>query len=459
MKNQTRDLTKGTPWKQIVIFSLPLIVSFLFQNLYNVADSIIVGNLLGDKSLAAVSSSGSFIFLFTSFFLGLAMGCGSLIGKYFGEKNEEKLHKSIHSAVAIGLICSVILTLVAELLSPLLLKLMGTPDTVINESVSYFRAYFIGGIGLVMYAMLNSILHAVGNSRRGLYYLIFASLLNIGLDLILVKPLGVFGAGLGSSISQICSATLAFLFLIKKGTIYQVKVKEIRFYKGVTKQMVTLGIPSGIQNSVIAIANVFVQSFINSFGDVAMAGCGSHARIEGFAFVPINGFTGAITNFVSQNLGAKEFERAKKGARFGIITSVIIAELIGVIDFVFAPQLISLFTSTPECIEIGAKQARTVALFYCLLSYSHCVSAVCRGGGKPVVPMLVMLIDWCLIRVTYISIAMSINHEIQLLFWAYPITWAISSIFYVFYYYLSDWVHGFEKRDLKLLEQENKSAR
>ena len=422
MKNQTRDLTKGTPWKQIVIFSLPLIVSFLFQNLYNVADSIIVGNLLGDSSLAAVSSSGSFIFLFTSFFLGLALGCGTLIGKYFGEKNQENLHKSIHSAVAIGLVCSIILTLVAELLSPLLLELMDTPASVINESISYFRGYFIGGIGLVMYAMLNSILHAVGNSRRGLYYLIFASLLNIGLDFILVKPLGVFGAGLGSSISQICSATLAFLFLIKKGTVYQISIKEIRLHKGVTKRMIYLGIPSGIQNSVIAIANVFVQSFINSFGDIAMAGCGSHARIEGFAFIPINGFTGAITNFVSQNLGAKEYERAKKGA-------------------------------TKECIEIGAEQARTVSLFYCLLSYSHCVSAVCRGGGKPVIPMLVMLIAWCIIRVTYISIAMSIDHNILFLFWAYPITWAISSVFYIFYYYLSDWVHGFEKKTLKLQEQ------
>ena len=454
MKNQTRDLTKGTPWKQIVIFSLPLIVSFLFQNLYNVADSIIVGNLLGDKSLAAVSSSGSFIFLFTSFFLGVALGCGSLIGKYFGEKNEENLKKSIHSAVAIGLLCSVILTLIAELLYPLLLELMGTPDTVINESISYFRGYFIGGIGLVMYAILNSILHAVGNSRRGLYYLIFASLLNIGLDFVFIKPLGVFGAGLGSAISQISAATLAFLFLIKKGTIYQVKIKEIKFYKDVTKKMVYLGIPSGIQNSVIAIANVFVQSFINSFGDIAMAGCGSHARIEGFAFIPINGFTGAISNFVSQNLGAKEYERAKKGARFGIITSVIIAEIIGLIDFLLAPQLIGLFTSTQECIEIGVKQARTVALFYCLLSYSHCVSAVCRGGGKPVIPMLVMLIDWCVIRVTFISVAMHFNHNIRFLFWAYPLTWAISSIFYIFYYYFSDWVHGFEKRQLRNMKDE-----
>ena len=453
MSKQTRDLTIGKPSTQIIIFSLPLILSFIFQNLYNVADSIIVGNILGDNSLAAVSSSGSFIFLFTSFFLGLALGCGSLIGKYFGEKNQEKLHESIHSAVAIGLIGSALLTVLAECFSPLLLRLMGTPDEVINESISYFRAYFIGGIGLVMYAMFNSILQAVGNSRRGLYYLMIASGLNVILDLIMVKPLGVFGAGLASSISQIVSALLAFLFLIKKGTPYQLEVRKIRLCKEVTSKMIVLGVPSGIQNSVIAIANICVQSFINSFGASAMAGCGSYAKIEGFAFVPINAFTGAISNFVSQNLGAKEYERAKQGARFGIITSIVIAEIIGLLEYILAPNLIGLFTKTEECIAIGVEQIRTISLFYCLLSYSHCVSAVCRGGGKPMVPMLVMLIVWCVIRVIYINIAMNINHDIHLLFWAYPITWTISSIFYVFYYYLSDWVHGFEnKKERQILQ-------
>lgn len=449
MTNQTTDLTVGAPWKRIVAFSIPLAISFLFQNLYNIADSIIVGNLLGDESLAAVSSSGSFIFLFTSFFLGLALGCGTLIGKYFGEKNQEKLQESIHSAMAIAIVSGILLTVIAETCSPLLLRLMGTPENVIGESISYFRAFFIGSIGSVVYAMLNSILHAVGNSRRGLYYLIIASIVNIVLDLILIKPLGVFGAGLGSSIAHILSAVLCFLFLIKKGTIYQIKIKKIRFYNGVTQKMISLGVPSGIQNSVIGIANVCVQSFINSFGSEVMAGCGSYSRIEGFAFVPINAFTGSITNFISQNLGAKEYERAKKGARFGILTSIIIAEIIGILQYALAPQLIGLFTSNPVCIQTGVEQLRTISLFYFLLSYSHCISSVCRGGGKPVIPMLVMLLDWCLIRVIYINIAMNINHDIHLLFWAYPITWTISSIFYLFYYYLSDWVHGFENKKSK----------
>jgi len=450
MGSQTRDLTKGKPWKQIVLFSLPLIISLTFQNLYNVVDSIIVGNMLGDQPLAAVSSSGNFIFLFTSFFFGLAMGASALIGKYFGEKNQEKLTESIHTAAAIGLVGAVILTTLAETMSPLILKWMGTPDNVINESISYFRAYFIGGVGLVMYSMLNGILQAVGNSRRGLYYLIISSILNTGLDLLFIGPfnMGVFGAGLATAISQMVSATLAFLFLIRKGTVFQLEVKKIHFYKSVTKKMVMLGVPSGIQNSVIAIANVCVQSFINSFGDYAMAGCGAYSKLEGFAFIPINSFTSAISNFISQNLGAKEYDRAKKGARFGIIASLVLSESIGVILYFTAPYLIRIFTQTEECIEYGVKDARTLSLFFFLLAYSHCVSSVCRGGGKPTIPMLVMLIDWCGIRVLYINIIMRVNHDIQFLFWAYPITWSISSIFYFFYYYFSDWVHGFDDKQI-----------
>jgi len=443
----SRDLTKGKPWKEIVIFSFPLLISLTFTQLYSVVDSLIAGNMLGDVSLAAVSSSGNLIFLFVSFFFGLSLGCQALIGKFFGEKNETMLSKCIHTAVAIGLAASLLLTLFAELLSPVLLKLMGTPENVINESITYFRAYFIGSIGIVMFSMLNAILQAIGNSRRGLYYLIFSSMMNVGLDFLFMGPckMGVFGAGLASAISQILSAILAFIYLSKKGTIYQISIKKIRFNSGVTNKMLKLGIPSGIQNSVIAVANVCVQSFINSFGEAAMAGCGSYSKLEGFAFIPINAFTSAISNFISQNLGAKEYDRAKKGAKFGIICSLIIAETIGVILFFFSPYLLRMFTQTNEVIEYGVEYAKTLSLFFFLLAYSHCISAVCRGGGKPTIPMLVMLLDWCVLRVTYINIAMNINHDIHLLFWAYPITWTISSVFYVFYYNFSDWVHGFDQ--------------
>ena len=197
------------------------------------------------------------------------------------------------------------------------------------------------------------------------------------------------------------------------------------------------------------LANVFVQSNINTFGNDAMAGCGTYSKLEGFAFLPVTCFTMALTTFVGQNLGAKQYELAKKGSRFGIICSVVLAEIIGIILFIFMPYLAKLFTDDPEVIAISVKQARTITLFYFLLAFSHCVAAILRGAGKAIIPMLIMLVVWCVIRVAYISIALSFIHEIRLVFIAYPLTWGISSIIYLFYYIFGDWVHGFEKKTNK----------
>ena len=214
-------------------------------------------------------------------------------------------------------------------------------------------------------------------------------------------------------------------------------------------EIIHYGLPSGIQNSVIAIANVIVQTNINSFGKIATAGYGTYSKIEGFGFLPINSFTMALTTYTGQNLGAKEYDRAKKGSRFGILTTMIIAELIGALIFLFAPQLIGMFSDDVDVIAFGVQQARTESFFFFLLAFSHAVAAVCRGAGKAFVPMFVMLSVWCVLRIIYITIAMHYIHDIQVVYWAYPLTWSISSVIYLLYYRFSDWVHGFEKRSSK----------
>ena len=449
MKTTYKDMTKGSIYKVIILFAIPLFLSNLFQQLYNAIDSLIVGNFLGKNPLAAVSSSGNLIFLFTSFFIGTSSGMSVLIAKYFGEKNYNDLKKAIHTGIAFGLVCSILLTIIGVLLAPVMLKLMKTDPAVLPESIKYFQWYFAGSIGMVMYNIFNGILNALGNSKRSLYYLIFSSLLNVVLDLLLIGvfKMGVEGAAIATAISQIISAILCLSFLTKKGTIYQVTIKDIKFDKKIFRLIIKYGIPAGIQNSVIALANVFVQSNINTFGNNAMAGCGTYSKLEGFAFLPVTCFTMAITTFVGQNLGAKQYDRAKKGSRFGIICSVTLAEIIGILMALFMPYLAKLFNDDPEVIKIATTQARTICMFYFLLAFSHCIAAVCRGAGKAVVPMAIMLIVWCVIRVAYIEIAMSINHNIQLIFIAYPLTWGISSIIYFFYYLFSDWVHGFEKKN------------
>lgn len=296
-------------------------------------------------------------------------------------------------------------------------------------------------------------MNAVGDSRRPLFYLIFSSVLNILLDLLFVAVFrwGVWSAAVATVISQAASVVLCCFQLMKKGQIYSVSLRKIRFHKDMLVEIIRYGLPSGIQNSVIGFANVIVQTQINSFGKFATAGYGVHAKIEGFAFLPITSFNMATTTFISQNLGAREFDRAKKGARFGILAATVAAEVIGVLNYVFAPALVGFFDSTPEVLELGVRQARTVALFYCLLAFSHAIAAICRGAGKAFVPMTIMLSVWCVFRIAYIETVVHIFHDIGYIYWAYPITWGISSIIYMIYYKHSDWVHGFEHEPKSLL--------
>lgn len=446
-----RDLTVGNPYSLIVRFALPLLLSQVFQQLYNTADSLIVGHFLGTEALAAVSSSGSVIFLFTSFFDGTAMGAGVIISRYFGAGDDDRASRAIHTNLAFGIASGMFLTIGGVLFTPTLLAWLNTDPDVMPEAVEYFRYYFCGALALILYNVCRGIMSALGDSKRPLYYLIFSSVLNVLLDLLLVGLLGfgVWAAAVATVVSQVASVVLCLIHLMRRADAFRVCPRKIRFHLDMLGEIVRYGLPSGVQNSVIALANVIVLSQINSFGKFATAAFGSHAKIEGFTFMPIISFNMAITTFIGQNLGAKQYDRAKKGARFGIGTAILLAELIGLIYYVLAPILIGVFDSTPEVIAMGVQQARTAALFYFLLAFSHSIAAVCRGAGRAVVPMLVMLSIWCVLRIAYIQFVMQFFGKIEYIYWAYPITWAISSIIYLIYYLCSDWVHGFEKKQKK----------
>ena len=443
----TTDMTKGNPYWVMTKFALPVLLSQAFQQLYNTADSLIVGKFLGTDALAAVSSSGTLIFLLVSFFTGLSMGSGTVISRYFGAGNDEKVSRAVHTNIAFSIASGLFLTIVGVLFTPTILVWMKTDAEVLHDAIEYFRYYFLGSLALVMYNNCRGILNAVGDSKRPLYYLIVSSVLNVILDLFFVGVFkwGVWSVALATVISQMASVVLCLIYLMKKGNVFTVELKKIRFHGDMLFETVKYGFPAGVQNSVIAFANVIVQSQINSFGKLATAAYGTHAKIEGFAFMPIMSFAMAISTFISQNLGAKEYERAKKGAKFGIIVSVIMAEIVGVICYIFSPQMIGFFDKNPGVIDFGVLQAHTVTLFYFLLAYSHAVAAVCRGAGKVFVPMTVMLLVWCVIRIIYIALVVHFFDDIKYIYPAYPMTWAISSIIYFIYYNCSNWVYGFEK--------------
>lgn len=450
MNNKGTKLLEGPIWKGIVSFAIPLFLGNLFQQLYNTVDSLIVGNFLGSDALAAVSSSGSLIFLLVGFFNGIAMGAGVVISKYFGAKDYENLKKAVHTDVAFGLAAGVILTVIGMLLAPQILVLMGTPKTVLPNSIVYFRTYFAGSLAFVMYNIVMGILQAVGDSKHPLYYLILSSVVNVALDLLFVGVfhLGVGAAAAATAISQAASAFLCFIRLVRTKDVYQVNIREIRFHPHILKQIIHIGLPSGLQNSLISIGNIVVQTNINKFGVMAVAACGVYSKIEGFAFLPITCFAMSLTTFIGQNLGARQYDRAKKGARFAIVCSVSLAELVGVIVFFLMPYFAAAFDNTPEVVAIATRQAHTEALFFFLLSFSHCIAGIMRGAGKSTVPMFTMLASWCMIRITYITITVHFIPKIQVIFWAYPLTWSISSVIFLIYFLKADWIHAFEKKQI-----------
>lgn len=447
VNRNTDIMTEGSIAGKMIRFAVPLFIGNLFQQLYNTADALIVGNLLGNNALAAVTGTGNLVYLLVSFFGGLSAGAGVVISRYCGSRETDKMRSAIHTNLAVSLVFSALLTVIGTTLTPTMLRWMGTPADVMDRSVMYVRIYFAGGLGLVMYNSCRGIMQAVGDSRHPLEYLILSSVINVVLDLLLIGLLrmDVDGAALATVISQLVSVVLCMTRLVRTPEEYRIRFRELGFDREMLRLTLAYGLPSGLQNSVIGIANVVVQSNINAFGTMAMSGCGAYSKIEGFAFLPITSFTIALTTFVGQNLGAKAYDRAKKGAKFGLICSLLLAELIGGVIYLTAPLLIRMFTDEPEAIAFGVEKSRICALFYFLLAASHGLSAILRGAGKAVVPMAAMLSFWCVVRVLFLQIMVPIFHSIAVVNWVYPLTWLLSTIFLSVYYFRADWIHSFER--------------
>ena len=436
-------MTEGSIWKHLIRFAIPLFLGNLFQQLYNVADSVVVGNFCGDEALAAVSSSGSLCHLLIGFFQGVFMGASVIISRRYGARDSEGVDTAIHTTVVFSLIAGTILTVLGICFTPLILQWMGTPESVMPSSVLYFRIYCAGLLSQVLYNTSNGIFQALGDSRHPLYYLIISSVTNVVLDLLFVAVLGmgVAGAALTTVLSQCLSAALGFLHLCSGRFLVTISLRRLKAHPATLKNVISLGLPSGVQNSMISIANVVVQSNINAFGDIAMAGCGSYSKVEGFVFLPIISLTMALTTFISQNLGACRLDRAKSGAKTGILMSVVVAQLVGIAYFLLAPRLIGLFSQSPDVIAYGVRQARVEALFYGLLAFAHSTAAVLRGAGRPMIPMAIMLGIWCILRIGYITAMVHLFRVITVVFTAYPVTWGLSCILFAYFLKRGDWLH------------------
>ena len=442
-QKKTLLMTEGSIWKSILLFSVPLILGNLLQQLYNTADSIIVGNFLGSNALAAVGSSGSPIYLLIGFSQGIAVGAGVVVAQYLGAKDRKDAQDAIHTSLAIAVILGILLTIGGILFSRSLLVWMNTPDEVLTDAVTYMQIYFGGVLFSVVYNMAAGILNAAGNSQRSLIYLGFASVTNIILDLLFIAVfrMGVEGAAIATDLSQLVSCVLSLAFLSRVKADYQVTLRNIKVHPKMASRIVRIGLPTGIQNMVISFSNVLVQSSVNGYGAAAMAGFAAYMKIDGFNILPVTSFSMAATTFVGQNYGAGKIDRVKKGMWVTLAMGVIYTLIAGGLLLAFQNPIMRLFTSDDSVVEFGVTAMHYFCPFYFLLAILHGLAGAVRGTGKSVPPMVVLLVSLCLFRVVWIQFILPMFHSIDGVFVLYPVSWAFGAVLMVLYAWKGKWLH------------------
>lgn len=431
------DITEGVIWKQLLLFALPLLVSNFLQQLYNTAASVIVGKFVGDNALAAVGSTGSLTSMIIGLFIGIATGAGVVIAQYYGARDFDNLQNSIHTAVALSIISGVFLMIIGIITTPLLLRIMKSPESVIDMSVTYLRIYFIGILPSMVYNIGSGILRAVGDSKRPLYYLLVGSVVNIGLELlfIVVFKWGVAGAAWATNIAQTVSAILVLINLIKSNDIYKVYITKIRIHLNMLKRIIKIGIPTGMQSVLISLSNVIIQSKINTFGPSAMAAASAMSKIDGFLYMLITAFALAITTFVGQNMGAEKYQRIRKGIKICMFMVIGAAAVLSFILILSRKFLFGVFTESEVVFEYGMKMFFILVPLYPIFSFTEVLSGAIRGTGRSFIPMVITLVGICTLRILWIMIvANNWLNSIQGVYVCYPITWVITGAAFLIYY-------------------------
>lgn len=450
MNEQTKTtmMTEGSVVKNILFFSVPLILGNLLQQLYNTVDSIIVGNYVGSNALAAIGSSTSLVYLLIAFSQGVSVGAGVVISQRLGQKNKEGVQISVHTALALAGILGIILTVGGILFSKEILLWMNTPEEVLTDSVKYLRLYSAGMMFNVVYNMAAGILNAAGNSRRSLGYLAIASVTNLILDLVFIVGMktGIAGAAIATNIGQMISCLLAIWFLVRTQTDYKVYLNKIKIHKSTAGLIIKIGLPTGFQNMVISLSNILVQSSVNSFGANAMAGFGAYMKVDGFNVLPVTSFGMAATTFVGQNFGVGKLERVKRGMWMTLGIGMLYTITTGVLLLTFSETIMHLFSNDPAVIAYGQQAMRFFCPFYWVLSILHALSGTVRGTGKSIPPMIVLLISLCLFRVLWVQFVMPNIASIEGIFMLYPISWTIGSGLMILYTWKGKWLIDYEKR-------------
>lgn len=434
--SKAKRMTEGSIFKCLLYFALPLMVGNFFQQLYNTVDSIIVGNFVGKEALAAIGSVDSIINTYIGFFVGLSAGAGVVISQYYGASDDENVHKAVHTTIAITLIMAIGTTIISLFTTDIFLRISRVPSDVWPEAETYLGIYFLGLVGLLIYNMGSGILRAVGDSKHPLYFLIFSALSNTVLDIIFVANLrlGVAGAAYATIISQALSALLVLYTLIKTNDCYKISFKKIRIYPKLLKQIFRIGLPTALQMMVTAFSNVFVQSYINSFGSAAMAGYSSYNKIDKVCLLPLQSIGLAITIFMGQNIGAGNSERAIKGVKTATRMNVVTAIVLLTFLWVVAPYLIYIFNQDEEVIHYGTIFLRTMSPFFLCVAYNQIHNGALKGAGNTKIPMIIMMSCFIVFRQIYLFVISRVINTPIAIALGYPLGWLLCTIILSIYY-------------------------
>lgn len=435
-------MTQGNIWKLLITFSIPLIIGNLLQQMYNTADSIIVGNFVGSNGLAAVGSGTALINLIIAFAQGASVGAGVVVSQYIGADKKDKIKISVHTSICISIILGLILSLLGIFASPSLLIMMKTPKVVLKSSILYLQIYCGGLIFNVIYNMATGILNAAGNSKKPLVYLAIASFTNIILDLLFIKifKLGVMGAAIATDISQAISCILAIGYLLKVKSDYKLYIKDLKINKETAVKIIKIGLPTAIQNMVISFSNVLVQSSVNAYGATAMAGYAAYLKIDGFNILPVLSISMAVTTFTGQNVGANRLDRVKKGMYSSLIMVLVYTVFIGAVLLIFSHQVLGLFTHSAQVIMYGQLAMKYFCPYYFLLGILNVFAGTVRGAGKGIPPMIILLFSMCIFRILWIKIALPFYSSIDGVFILYPISWLVGAILMILYTKFGKWL-------------------
>lgn len=441
-KTSANHITEGVIWKQLLLFFFPILLGTFFQQMYNTVDTIVVGRFVGTNALAAVGASGALIDLLIGFFTGMASGATVVLAQRYGAGDGEGVSKAIHTGMALAVVSGLIVTVVGLLAGSSVLRLTGTPEAVFEDAKLYTLIYFGGSLAMVLYNVGSGILRALGDSRRPMFYLIVCCLVNIVLDLVCVVglKLGVAGAGLATVLSQLVSAVLVTVRLMRMDGDSRLVLRRIRFDRPTLGSILRIGVPAGLQSTMYSISNLIIQSGINSFGEVTVAAWTAQGRLCSVVWMVIGAFGVSITTFVGQNFGAQKYDRVRGSVRVCLAMAFVAVGAVSAFLIALGEALLGIFSGDPAVIEEGMKVVWYIAPFYVLYVPIEVLSGAMRGSGDSFVPTVITCVGVCVLRVLWIIFVVSRWHTVLMLSLAYAVTWGVTSLVFAIYYIQGSWL-------------------